>query len=215
VEVALQSPDATIKEFDIAVAVYDRRPDYDPRTDPIVRVEAARLRARLREYYSVTPPESVRIDLPKGGYLPLFISVEEAPAKLGSDLSILVAPFRSPIPDPRDQSFCDGLTEEVVDKLAQDRRLRVITQSAVSCMEHSGRKPRFLLEASARRAGEEIRLALHLMEVTGDGSMRLSKIYQFTIDDVFADQERLAEEIRSDIIAALDPDEKDGGGSIN
>jgi hypothetical protein len=66
VDVALQSPEATIKEFDIAVAVYDRRPDYDPRTDPIVRVEAARLRARLREYYSVTPPEGVRIDLPKG-----------------------------------------------------------------------------------------------------------------------------------------------------
>jgi hypothetical protein len=82
VDVALHSPEATIKEFDIAVAVYGRRPDYDPRTDPIVRVEAARLRARLREYYAVTPPERVRIDLPKGGYLPLFVSVEEAPAQL-------------------------------------------------------------------------------------------------------------------------------------
>jgi serine/threonine-protein kinase len=214
VDVALQSPQATIKEFDIAVAVYDRRPDYDPRTDPIVRVEAARLRARLREYYAVTPPEGVRIDLPKGGYLPLFISVDEAPAQMGSDLSILVAPFRSLSPDPRDQSFCDGLTEEVVDKLAQDRRLRVITQSAVAWIEHSGRKPRFLLEASVRRAGAEIRLALHLLEVTGDGSMRLSRIYRSTITEGFAIQERLAEEISGNIVAALDLDEKDGG-SIN
>ena len=212
VEVALQSPDATIKEFDIAVAVYDRRPDYDPRTDPIVRVEAARLRARLREYYELQPPESVRIDLPKGGYLPRFISLEEASAQMmGNDLSILVAPFRSLSADPRDQSFCDGLTEEVVDKLAGDRRLRVITQSAVTWMEHRGHKPRFLLEASVRRAGEEIRLALHLVEVTGDGSMRLSKIYQFTISDVFANQERLAQEIRGDIVAALDISETDSG----
>lgn len=214
VTMALQSPDATIKEFDIAIAVYGRGPDYDPRTDPIVRVEAARLRARLREYYAVTPPERVRIDLPKGGYLPLFIWVEEAPAQVGNDLSMLVAPFRSLSPDPRDQSFCDGLTEEVVHKLAQDRRLRVITQSAVAWIEQSGRKPRFLLEASVRKAGAEIRLALHLMEVIGDGSMRLSRIYQSTINDVFAIQERLAEEIRGDIIAALDIDET-GGGSIN
>lgn len=214
VDVALQSPHATIKEFDIAVAVYDRRPDYDPRTDPIVRVEAARLRARLREYYALTPPEGVRIDLPKGGYLPLFISVEVTRAQIGSDLSILVAPFRSLSPDPREQSFCDGLTEEVVDKLAQDRRLRVITQSAVAWIEHSGRKPRFLLEVSVRQAGAEVRLALHLLEVSGDGAMRLSKIYQSTVDDVFAIQQRLAEEIRGDITAALDIDET-SGGSIN
>jgi TolB-like protein len=214
VDVALQSPEATIKEFDIAIAVYDRRPDYDPRTDPIVRVEAARLRARLREYYAVTPPDGVRIDLPKGGYLPLFISIEEAPAQLASNLSILVAPFRSLSTDPRDQSFCDGLTEEVVHRLAQDSRLRVITQSAAAWLEQSGPKPRFVLEASVRKAAMEIRLALHLIEVTGDGSMRLSKIYQSTINEVFAIQERLAEEIRGDIIAALDPDET-GGGNIN
>lgn len=212
VDVALQSPEATIKEFDIAIAVYDRRPDYDPRTDPIVRVEAARLRARLREYYAVTPPDHVRIDLPKGGYVPLFIWVEVTPEQLASDLSILVPPFRSLSPDPRDQNFCDGLTEEVVHKLAQNRRLRVITQSAVAWIEHSGRKPRFLLDASVRKAGPEIRLALHLMEVTGDGSMRLSKIYQSTINDVFATQERLAEEICGDITAALDPDETGSGG---
>jgi TolB-like protein len=217
VDVALQSPQATIKEFDIAVAVYDRRADYNPRTDPIVRVEAARLRARLREYYAVTPPERVRIDLPKGGYLPLFISVEEAPPRLASDLSILVPPFRSLSPDPRDRNFCDGLTEEVVYKLARDNRLRVITQSAAAWLEQSGgqsgvRRPRFLLEASVRQAGAEIRLTLHLIEVTGGGSTRLSNIYQSTIDDVFATQERLAEEICGDIAAAMNPDETATGG---
>ena len=145
----MQSPESTIKEFDIAVAVYDRRPDYDPRTDPIVRVEAARLRARLREYYAVTPPERVRIDLPKGGYLPLFISVEEAPAQMESELSILVAPFRNLSLDPRDQNFCDGLTEEVVHKLAQDRRLRVIPAARIARESlYIGRSSPFRIRAS-------------------------------------------------------------------
>jgi adenylate cyclase len=214
VDVALQSPRATIKEFDIAIAVYGRRPDYDPRTDPIVRVEAARLRARLREYYAVTPPERMRIDLPKGGYLPLFVLVEEAPAQPAGDLFILVPPFRNLSQDPREQSFCDGLTEEVVHKLAKDRRLRVITQSAAAWVEQSdGPKPRFLLEASVRQAGGEIRLTLHLMDVTGGGSTRLSNIYQSTINDVFATQERLAGEICRDITTALDPNERVGGVS--
>jgi TolB-like protein len=204
VDAALQSPEATVKEFDIGIAVYDRRSDYDPRTDPIVRVEAARLRARLREYYEITPPKHVRIDIPKGRYVPLFIPVEGASSHVASDLSILVAPFRCLSSDPGDQNFCDGLTEEVVHKLAQNPRLRVITQSVAAWLEQrEGPKPRYLLEASVRRAGAEIRLTLHLMELTGGGSTHFSNVYQATIDDIFATQERLAEGIRGDLSAAL------------
>ena len=204
VDAALQSPKATIKEFEIGIAVYDRRSDYDPRTDPIVRVEAARLRARLREYYEVTPPERVRIDIPKGRYVPLFISVEDLPAHVGSDLSILVPPFRCLSSEPGDQNFCDGLTEEVLHKLARVPRLRVITESVAAWVEQKGEpKPHYLLEASVRRAGAEIRVALHLMELTGGGSTQFSNIYQATINGIFATQERLAEEIHGDLSAAL------------
>lgn len=209
VDVALQSPEPTIKESDIGIAVYDRRSDYDPRTDPIVRVEAARLRARLREYYEVTPPERMRIDIPKGRYIPRFIPVAGKPAQAGSGLSILVSPFRSLTADPSDQTFCDGLTEEVVHQLAQDRRLRVITQSAAAWLEdREGPKPRYVLEASVRRAGAEIRLTLHLIELTDGGSTHFSNIYQATLDDTFAAQERLAAEIRGDLAAALHIDKE-------
>ncbi len=204
VDAALRSPETPIKEFDIGVAVYDRRADYDPRIDPIVRVEAARLRARLREYYEVTPPERVRIDIPKGRYIPLFIPVDGAPVHVVSDLSILVPPFRCLSPDPGNQDFCDGLTEEVVHKLAQVPRLRVITESVAAWLEQKeGPKPRYLLEASVRRAGSEIRLTVHLMQLTADGSAQFSNVYQATMNDVFLTQERLAEEVRSDISAAL------------
>lgn len=204
VNAALQSPEATIKEFDIGIAVYDRRADYDPRTDPIVRVEAARLRARLREYYEGTPPERVRIDIPKGRYVPLFIPVENAPAPVASDLSVLVPPFRCLSSEPGDQNFCDGLTEEVLHKLARVPRLRVITESVATWLERrDAPKPRYVLEASVRRAGAEIRLTVHLMELTGSGSTQFSNVYQATLTDVFVTQERLAEEIRNDLSAAL------------
>jgi TolB-like protein len=205
VDAALKAPATTIKEFEIAVAVYDRRVDYDPRTDPIVRVEAARLRARLREYYEVSPPERVRIDIPKGQYLPLFISVDAALAPGARDLSVLVTPFRSLSTDPGDQNFCDGLSEEVIHKLAQEPRLRVITQSAAAWLEQrESYKAHYLLEGTVRRAAAELRLTLHLMDLTGSGSTRFSNLYQATIhDDIFATQERLAVKIRSDVCAAL------------
>jgi TolB-like protein len=214
VDSALQSPESTIKEFDIGIAVYDRHSDYDPRMDPIVRVEAARLRARLREYYEVTPPEHVRIEIPKGHYVPVFIPVDGNSALVNTDLSVLVPPFRCLSADPGDQNFCDGLTEEVLHKLAQVPRLRVITQSVAARLEQiEGPKPHYLLQASVRRADAEIRLVLQVMELTGGGSTRFSKIYQATIDDVFTTQEQLAEEIRRDISTALDIDMRVTGAS--
>src|SRR5215471_20741562 len=58
-----------IKEYEIAVQVYDRRATHSNRADPIVRVEATRLRARLADYYAAEgASEPLRIELPKGSY---------------------------------------------------------------------------------------------------------------------------------------------------
>jgi TolB-like protein len=73
VEMALAGDGEQIKESLIAVEVYGRRPDYNPQVDSTVRVEAGRLRARLRQYYETSgQDEAVRIELPKGAYVPVF-----------------------------------------------------------------------------------------------------------------------------------------------
>jgi hypothetical protein len=60
-----------LKEYLVGITVFDRDEAYDPRTDPIVRVEAGRLRTKLREYYATEGrDDSVIIDLPKGSYIP-------------------------------------------------------------------------------------------------------------------------------------------------
>src|SRR5713101_11506 len=51
VERRLEGKDDELKESLIAIEVFGRRPDYDPKRDPVVRAEASRLRARLGEYY--------------------------------------------------------------------------------------------------------------------------------------------------------------------
>jgi len=63
----------SVKEYVIGLEVFERAADYDPGSDPIVRAEARRLRSRLSEYYAGPGSnDPIIIDLPKGGYAPVF-----------------------------------------------------------------------------------------------------------------------------------------------
>ena len=73
VQEALEGRGAELKEYVIGVQVFGRESSFDPRTDPIVRVQARRLRARLDRYYaSEGRGDAVVIELPKGGYAPVI-----------------------------------------------------------------------------------------------------------------------------------------------
>src|SRR5919199_2142257 len=63
-----------IKEYSIALEALGRSPDFDPKKDSIVRVEAHRLRKRLEEYYRTAGSNgAVHIVIPNGQYPPHFV----------------------------------------------------------------------------------------------------------------------------------------------
>lgn len=65
-----------LKEYSLGLQVFHRPPDYDPRNDAIVRVQASLLRKRLAEYYEHDGHNSrLRIELPRGGYVARFQEV--------------------------------------------------------------------------------------------------------------------------------------------
>ncbi len=73
VERQLEGRDRELKESLIGIEVFGRKPGFDPQQDSTVRSEAARLRARLAEYYGGEGSgDAVVIELPKGGYTPRF-----------------------------------------------------------------------------------------------------------------------------------------------
>ncbi len=62
-----------IKAYTIAVTVFGRTHSFDPQADPVVRIEAGKLRSKLEHfYYARAGKEPIRIDIPKGGYIPTF-----------------------------------------------------------------------------------------------------------------------------------------------
>jgi adenylate cyclase len=79
VEEELRGKAAELKESLVGIEVFGRKPGYDPRQDSVVRTEAAKLRARLFQYYaSEGAADPVVIELPKGGYTAVFRQSEAA-----------------------------------------------------------------------------------------------------------------------------------------
>jgi tetratricopeptide (TPR) repeat protein len=108
-----------IKEYTIGTEVYERGPDFDPRADGIVRVEANRLRQKLAEYYQgAGQSDPVRIDYPKGAYIPEFHYSAPAPD-----------PASSPAEPPAD------LDLPPAPPVPAERRWRILTcPAALSCV---------------------------------------------------------------------------------
>jgi Tol biopolymer transport system component len=72
VEQTLDGHGRELKEHVLATELYGKDSDFSAAADPIVRVDARRLRDKLREYYASAPHHAVVISMPKGSYTPLF-----------------------------------------------------------------------------------------------------------------------------------------------
>jgi TolB-like protein len=73
VEETLAGRGDRIKAYNVALTAFDRTDDFDPQTDPIVRIEASRLRRALEHYYlTAGKSDPLRIGVPKGSYVATF-----------------------------------------------------------------------------------------------------------------------------------------------
>jgi TolB-like protein/Flp pilus assembly protein TadD len=106
VEKAVSGAGDEIKEYSVATIVYGRPSSFDPKTDSIVRVEASRLRSKLREYYdSEGLHDLVVVELPKGAYVPAFTrrsmaeAVEWSPEPVVEPATAAIEPQPSPRPN--------------------------------------------------------------------------------------------------------------------
>lgn len=78
VEETLEGHAGQLKAFTIAQAVFGRDASFDAQNDPVVRIEAGRIRRALERYYLVCgSSDPIQITIPKGGYAPHFSSDED------------------------------------------------------------------------------------------------------------------------------------------
>jgi TolB-like protein/Flp pilus assembly protein TadD len=140
IENAIAGNTDVLKEYVIGTEVYDRRPPYHPSQDSIVRTEARRLRAKLKEYYESEGRDNpVFIYFRPGTYVPLFRRNENAPVSAreeafpenellvkGAGVAVAVLPFQDLSHQPLSALCAQGVTEELIHELGRTDGVRLI-----------------------------------------------------------------------------------------
>jgi adenylate cyclase len=133
VDEVLAGRGAYLKQATIAVEVFGRKPDFDAVIDPIVRVQAGRLRRSLERYYLLCgDADSMRIELPKGRYAPVFVESPDMPAQTRSTTraqdwpTVVVFPFSTN--SPAEAAAATQLREELNAELCRHGILHVARQ---------------------------------------------------------------------------------------
>jgi adenylate cyclase len=179
-----------IKGFTIATQVLGRKDNFDAVKDPTVRILAGKLRTALERYYLIFGiKDPVRIEVPKGTYVPVFLNLSvEQPVGRSSRArpeaeavcspvgpSIAVMPFNNLSRDPEQEHFADGLTEELTAEIARYQDFRVVACHSTMkmkglriCAREVGRElnVRFFLEGSIRNENGCVKIAVRLIDTT-------------------------------------------------
>src|SRR5215471_1662998 len=220
VEQTLSGNPDSLKEQTIGIEVFDRRPDYDPRIDPIVRVEARRLRAKLKAYYaSHGHADEILIEFPKGTYIPSFLprsatDVQKPTAAASTgEKSIAVLPFANLSPELDEDYFSDGLTEELIHLLTRIPHFRVVAWATSSQLrgreqDLAGIRQQLkigsILRGSVRRMEGRVRVTAQLIDAES-GAYLWSEAFDRQLQDIFAIQEQIARAIVATLELKLQP----------
>jgi serine/threonine-protein kinase len=228
VEAFVEGRSEGLKEYEVGKAVFGRPASYDPRLDPIVRVQVSNLRSKLREYYaSHGKDDPVLIEFPKG-YVPRFerrpvlriVKSSEPGIRVTRSTrdrraeerraakTVAVLPFVDLSPGRDQEYFCDGVTEEIINTLSQVRQANVVART--SAFQFKGKNmdvreigtqlnAHAVLEGSIRKEGDLLRVLARLTSVE-TGYVLWSEAFDRKMQDVCAVQEEIAKAI----IKALD-----------
>lgn len=214
VDATLAGQHDRLKEVVIGIEVFGKSIDrYDPRRDPIVRVEAGRIRGKLARFYeSEGAGEAFEIRIPTGSYRLDLVRRHASTEVVHPLRSLAVLPFVHLSNDPEDPAFCRGVADLLIDLVGRIPALKVVARlSAFRASERDldlrgiGRllDVAHVVEGSLQRNGRRMRCFVHLVDVK-DGVRRWSQRFDHDLEvdgDLFALQDRIGEALVAEIDA--------------
>jgi adenylate cyclase len=222
VDEALAGRAGKLKGYRIAVDVFGRGADFDADADPLVRIQAGRLRRALDRYYgNAGGGNPLRIAVPKGGYVPTFTAVpggvsprhasaEAAPpVAAGPAPAVAVLPLQSLSSDPEQAYFAEGLAAELTLALTRFDGMAVIARQSslqyrddLPDLPRIGRElgARYLVLGSVQRLGTAMRIDASLVEATTQ-EVLWSERYGFDVAarDLFSVQDDIAQKVSAQV----------------
>lgn len=223
VEETLAGREYQLKAYTIGREIFGRGKDFDSLTDPVVRVEAGKLRSKLNRYYADNQMEGVdliRIEIPKGSYVPIFKRIAPHEEKYsapepepGPDpTGIMVFPFYNIGKHQEVDYLISGLTEELILSLTKFEDLTVISARG---LERDGHEPageddesrlaarlgaRFILSGNAQFVDNTIRMRINLTDTSSRKILWAEKFEcSYTLENLFSIVDSIAVQTASRI----------------
>jgi len=204
-----------IKGYSIATTVFGRKNNFNQSKDPIVSIEARRLRRSLERYYLIDGMrDPVFIDIPKGSYIPTFRF--QAPLPTDSLLTetasgtestldkwptVLVRQFQNLSDDTNQSLMAEGFTTELAVELARYQDIIVLMKPSGSDEEPTSEPAaRFIMEGSLRCGPKKLRVSVHLFDTRSDSQL-WGNCFQCNLEtvDLFNYQEEIGKIIAATI----------------
>jgi TolB-like protein len=207
----LSEVEPNLKEYVIAVEVFDRSHSFDPKLDPIVRVHASRLRSKLRTYFSTAGAhDPILISLPERGYCPV-IQMRRAEAGhqaihvVGNEHqtlnTVVVRPFAALGPGLNLRHFSQGLTDEIVSVITHYAGLRVVEFWASSIIDQQASGVA-ILQGRIRQSDQQLRICTQLIDPSDHAYLWSQSFTRRAVNSV-AVQRNLARSIMQEITKAF------------
>ena len=209
-----------LKAYNVALEVFERPETFDPITDPLVRIEAARLREKLREYYGTDgQSDPIHIDLPKGTYTPQIefrhegappIARRRAPPtqEVSSTVpAVAVLPFDDLSADQSLGYLGDGVAEDIITALSRFPDTAVVARTSSFAYKGKAVDIRqvgkelgvdYVVEGSARKDGDKLRIVSQLID-TKNGEHLWAERFDRTGTNPWA----LQDEVTGMIVSAI------------
>ncbi len=173
-----------LKQYNIGIHAFGRSVNFDASSDPIVRIQAGRLRIKLALYYKEQGAgEEIVISLPKGGYIPKFdysndlktlqLSANHEGIVLNTSLALF--PIKNLSKNQEKHHIVEGFNNELLIELSHYKDLEVIRMKEDSNFISKNAESRFCLEGSIQFVGESMKLSI---VVTDNSKSQLVWSYQ-------------------------------------
>jgi adenylate cyclase len=161
-----------LKQYSIAIHAFGRKDDFDSTADPIVRIQASRLRRNLEQYYREEGKnDPILISLPKGSYSPNIETRKNKKEKSTSTAksnaphhSLAVFPIKNLSANHDRQYIIDGFNEELLLELSRYKDLDVIRIEDTSNESTKKSYAGFSLEGSLRFGGNAVKISFHITD---------------------------------------------------
>jgi adenylate cyclase len=229
VEQTLNGHSGSINQYTIALEAFGHGADFDPLSNPAVRILAQRLRRALDQYYlSQGSEDLIRIDIPKGSYVPIFLYNQvtsqapgycECPSPVSAqtplnsleDPAIAVVMFENLNGKDEDSYLAKGLTAEILNSLTRFSGLSVLGP----LVQAEDKAPdfftisreygaRFVLQGWVRSQGSKVRITVDLTDAS-TGNKLWSQTFEYDLEK--ASLFEIEDEVTSRVVGVVADDQ--------